>query len=154
MGGCLVIRNERLTIETATPAHEVFRTGLKNALTMKNQALSIMQPQVHRLEHYRDFSAMPKPPHPRNRRLDRPAGPNTARSTKAHAGLRTPCCPLPAAPTHTLGPHEVLKNSLANFAFENFEIVAYTSRTNAARLRGAGWIQDNLSAVTELCTWR
>ena len=34
----------------ASPARDVFVTGLKNAHAMENQALSIMRPQVERLE--------------------------------------------------------------------------------------------------------
>lgn len=157
-------------METATTAHEVFLAGLKNAHAMENQALSIMQPQVNRLEHYPDLSAMLtrhiKETEGQIARLDQILdGINESPS-----GLKNTMLSIAgsmAALTHTMAPDEVLKNSLANFAFENFEIAAYTSLITAARLSGvvtaiplleqnleeerrmAGWIQDNLSAVTE-----
>jgi ferritin-like metal-binding protein YciE len=61
---------------------------------------------------------------------------------------------------------EILKNSFANFAFENFEIAAYKSLCQIAELTGhsaaiaplqqslqeemamAKWLDDNLAAVT------
>ena len=40
-----------------TSAHDVFITGLKNAHAMENQALSIMKPQLSRIEHYPEVAA-------------------------------------------------------------------------------------------------
>ena len=42
-----------------------------------------------------------------------------------------------AAVTHTMAPDEILKNSMANFAFEHFEIAAYTSLITMAGMCGA-----------------
>ena len=35
-----------------TSSSDLYVTGLKNAHAMENQALSIMRPQVNRIEHY------------------------------------------------------------------------------------------------------
>jgi ferritin-like metal-binding protein YciE len=71
-----------------------------------------------------------------------------------------------AAMGHTVAPDEILKNSFANFAFENFEIAAYKSLLTIAELGGfpyaisgleanlaeeqamANWLDANLRAVT------
>lgn len=41
-----------------------------------------------------------------------------------------------AAIGHTVAPDEIIKNSFANFAFENFEIAAYKSLLALARQLG------------------
>lgn len=38
---------------------DIFVTGLKNAHAMENQALSIMKPQVKRIENYPDIAEVP-----------------------------------------------------------------------------------------------
>src|SRR5690606_2524435 len=71
-----------------------------------------------------------------------------------------------AAVGHTVAPDEILKNSMANFAFENFEIAAYKSLITLAEASGhsqaipqlqlnleeelamAGWLDQNIEAVT------
>ncbi|WP_245426888.1 DUF892 family protein [Mesorhizobium sp. YM1C-6-2] len=71
-----------------------------------------------------------------------------------------------AAPGHSVAGDEILKNSLANFAFENYEIAAYNSLIVLAEAGGfsqavdilkqnlaeeeamAKWLQDNLPDVT------
>lgn len=67
---------------------------------------------------------------------------------------------------HTIAGDEILKNSFANFAFENFEIAAYKSLLILAELGGHGnvtsarlanlkeeqamaqWLDENVAAVT------
>jgi len=71
-----------------------------------------------------------------------------------------------AAAAHTMAGDEIIKNSLANFAFENFEIATYKSLITLAEATGhsqsvallqaslleeqsmADWLDSNLKAVT------
>jgi ferritin-like metal-binding protein YciE len=71
-----------------------------------------------------------------------------------------------AAMGHTIAGDEILKNSFANFAFENFEMAAYKSLLTVAESGGyaaatsalqanlaeekamAQWLDDNLVSVT------
>lgn len=71
-----------------------------------------------------------------------------------------------AALGHTIAPDEIVKNSFANFAFENYEIAAYKSLMTLAELGGfqqaltglkanleeeqamAHWIDSNLRSLT------
>lgn len=71
-----------------------------------------------------------------------------------------------AAIGHTVAPDEILKNSMANFSFENFEIAAYKSLIALAEASGndgavadlelnlqeeiamADWLDTNIEAVT------
>jgi Uncharacterized protein conserved in bacteria len=127
-------------------AHEVFIDGLRNAHAMEKQALSIMQPQLNRLEHYPQVSALLER-HIREtegqiQRLDQ----IFENLDESSSGLKDTMLSLSgsmAALTHSMASDEILKNSLANFAFENFEIAAYTALITAAE-------QANLSHAVPL----
>lgn len=121
------------------PAHDLFLDGLRNAHAMEKQALSIMQPQLKRLEHYPEVSAL------LDRHIRETEG-QIARIDQILDGLGESASGLKdtmlsfsgsmAAMTHTLATDEILKNSMANFAFEHFEIAAYTALITAADLAG------------------
>lgn len=153
-----------------TSARDVFVTGLKNAHAMENQALSIMRPQLERLEHYPEVAqkldAHIRETEAQIARLDQilqTAG-EGASSLKdsflsAFGGM--------ASLGHATAGDEILKNSMANFAFENYEIAAYLSLITSARASGeaaavplleqtleeerrmASWIEGNIASVTE-----
>ncbi|OJH43085.1 ferritin-like domain-containing protein [Paracoccus sp. SM22M-07] len=121
-------------------ARGVFLDRLRNAHAMKKQALSIMQPQLNRLEHYPEMSAL------RDRHIRETEG-QIERLDVILSGLDTSASGLKdmglslsgsmAAVGHTLAGDEILKNSFANHAFENFEIAAYMSLITTAELSGA-----------------
>ncbi|ODN70639.1 ferritin-like domain-containing protein [Methylobrevis pamukkalensis] len=151
-------------------ARSVFVTGLKNAHAMENQALSIMQPQVNRLTHYPDLS---------QRLQSHIAETETqiSRLSQVLESLRESNSSMKdtllsamgsmAAMGHAVAGDEVLKNSFANLAFENFEIGAYISLITAARASGdshavalleqsldeerrmAEWVAAHIPSVTE-----
>ena len=117
-------------------AYDLFIDGLRNAHAMEKQALSIMQPQLNRLEHYPQVSAL----------LDRHIRETEAQIQRidqvfeslneSSSGLKDTMLSLSgsmAAMTHSMATDEILKNSLANFAFEHFEIAAYTALLTAAQ---------------------
>jgi len=54
-----------------------------------------------------------------------------------------------AALGHTVAGDEILKNSFANFAFENFEIAAYNSLITIAELGGFAGLVPSLQANLE-----
>ena len=111
----------------AAAAREIFVAGLKNAHAMENQALSIMKPQLERLEHYLDVAARIQEhiaeTEGQAQRLDRILADvgESASSLKntflsAFGGM--------ASLGHAAAGDEVLKNAFANHAFENYEIAA------------------------------
>ena len=152
-----------------TATREIFVTGLKNAHAVENHALSIMKPQVSRIENYPEVA----------RRLE-----DHIRETlgqigrieelleslgESHSSLKDMALSFTgamAAVGHTVAGDEILKNSMANFAFENYEIAAYKSLLTIAELGGfpsatsalqanlqeeqnmAKWLDDNLRTVT------
>jgi ferritin-like metal-binding protein YciE len=144
-------------------------TGLKNAHAMENQALAIMKPQVSRIENYPEVA----------RRLEQHITETDGQIARLEellegfgaqsSGLKDAALSFTgsmAAMGHTMAGDEILKNSYANFAFENFEIAAYKSLLILAELGGHGpvtaallanlkeeqamavWLDENLPAVT------
>lgn len=147
----------------------IFITGLRNAHAMENQALSIMKPQVSRIENYpqvaRRLEQHITETEGQKRRLEEILG----TLDESHSSLKDTAMSFTgsmAAMGHTMAGDEILKNSMANFAFENYEIAAYKSLITIAELGGfqaavmplqanlreeydmASWLDDNLRAVT------
>jgi len=151
-------------------ARDVFITGLKNAHAMEKQALSMMSPQIDRIENYPDVKERlvqhAKETEGQVQRLERVLEqlgekPSAVKDTmlSAMGGM--------AAMGHAPAPDEILKNSFANFAFENYEIAAYNSLIVLAEAAGesavvaplqknleeeqnmAAWLESNLAGVTE-----
>jgi ferritin-like metal-binding protein YciE len=147
----------------------LFVTGLRNAHAMENEALSIMKPQLSRIENYPEVAA----------KLDQHIRETEGQIQRLEDILRQlgedhstlkdiggSIMGTMAAMGHTVAPDEILKNSFANFAFENFEIAAYKSLLTIAELGGfpyaisgleanlaeeqamANWLDANLRAVT------
>ncbi|OWV72799.1 hypothetical protein ATY77_03020 [Rhizobium sp. R634] len=148
---------------------DIFVVGLRNAHAMENQALSIMKPQLKRIENYPEVAD----------KLDqhiRETDGQIVRLEEILDGLNEDNSTLKdlalsfsgsmAALGHTVAGDEILKNAFANFAFENFEAAAYKSLLVIAEAGGYGnavtglqanlaeelamaeWINDNLVALT------
>lgn len=148
---------------------EIFVAGLRNAHAMEKQALSIMKPQVKRIENYPEIAAKLEAhimeTEGQIERLEQ----ILTSLAEDHSSLKDFALSLTgsmAALGHAAAPDEILKNSMANFAFENFEIAAYRSLITIAELGGyqglvqplqknldeelamASWLEDNLRATT------
>lgn len=148
----------------------LYVTGLKNAHALEKQAISIMTPQVARLDHY---------PEMRDRlqaHIDETRG-QIARLDQLLSQVGTSPSMIKdmglsmtggiAAIAHSAAGDEVLKNSFANMAFENFEIASYKSliamseALSMTDARGllvqtlqeeqsmAQFIDDNLATITQ-----
>jgi ferritin-like metal-binding protein YciE len=147
----------------------IFVTGLKNAHAMENQALSIMKPQVKRIENYPEIAAqLEKHIGETEGQIERLEEILTslAEDRSALKDIALSFTGTVAALSHSVADDEILKNSFANFAFENFEIAAYNSLITVAELGGyagvvhalqlnldqelamARWLEDNLRPTT------
>jgi ferritin-like metal-binding protein YciE len=151
-------------------ARGLFVVGLKNAHAMEKQALSIMQPQVNRLKHYPDLlqrlEAHISETETQLSRLDDILRGVGESSSSMKDALLSAFGSM-AALGHVTAGDEVLKNSFANLAFENYEIGAYISLITAARASGesqaiplleqsldeerrmAEWVAEHIPSVTE-----
>ncbi|MDX6806970.1 ferritin-like domain-containing protein [Terrihabitans rhizophilus] len=152
-----------------TYAHELYITALRNAHALENQALSIMKPQISRLENYPDVL----------RQLEMHSAETEQQITRlegllqnlneTHSALKDTALSFSgamAALGHSVAGDEILKNTFANYAFENFEIASYKSLITLAEASGntrdvsaleqtlgeeiamASWIENNIEPVT------
>jgi ferritin-like metal-binding protein YciE len=139
---------------------EIFVTGLRNAHAMENQALSIMKPQLSRIENYPEVAAKLQ------QHITETEG-QIVRLEEILSGLSEDHSTLKdmalsftgamAAMGHTIAGDEILKNSFANFAFENFEIAAYKSLIVVAEgggyNAGANGLKANLAEEKAMAEW-
>jgi ferritin-like metal-binding protein YciE len=142
-------------------AREIFVVGLRNAHGMENQALSIMKPQASRIENY-PAVAQRLDQHIREtegqiERLetilrDMGEDPSTFKDTvMSMVGSMT-------AVGHSAASDEIIKNSLANYAFEHYEIAAYKSLLTLAEAGGGmqqamQLLQQNLAEEQAMAEW-
>ncbi|UZK70275.1 ferritin-like domain-containing protein [Sphingomonas sp. S1-29] len=148
---------------------DLFITGTKNMHAVEKQALSIMTPQVARIEHYPEVAD-------RLRSHIEETNDQLARIDEVLASFDTSASALKdlglsmtggmAAMAHSIAGDEILKNSFANYAFEHFEIAGYKSLLTMAEDAGfaqatalfteslheeqamAQWIDESLPMVT------
>ena len=146
----------------------VFVTGLKNVHGVEHQALALIDRQLDHLENYPEVAEM-------LRRHRAETEQQIVRVDEILAGFDEKPSAIKdaalgfvgnmAAIAHVFTPDEILKNSFANQAFENFEAASYTSlialaeagfanATAALRQslseeqRMAQWVADSIPALT------
>ncbi len=155
--------------ENMEKAREIFVVGLRNAYALESEALSIMNAQVDRMDAY---------PAVRNRiqvhieetKIQQQRLESILSSLdEDYSSLKNAAATVMgkmAAMGHAVADDEILKNSFADFAFENFEIASYTSlitmaqalnmntavplleQTLAEEKAMAQWLNDNMPKVT------
>jgi len=138
----------------------IFITGLRNAHAVEQQALQIMNRQVERLESYPDLEARLR------QHIDETKG--QAERLEAilddlgedHSTFKDTMSELMgnmAALGHSAAGDEVLKNSFADYAFENYEIAAYKSLISMAEAAGVNRavapLQQNLREEEAMASW-
>jgi ferritin-like metal-binding protein YciE len=154
---------------TSEGALEVYATGLRNAHALEQQAMQLMERQVERYERYPEMTQ-------RLQQHIRETEGQIARLEELMHGMGTDRSAIKdwvtsimgnlAAIGHSIMPDEILKNTFANHAFENFEIASYTSLIAMAEATGnaghvsalrqtlteeermASWIRENTPAIT------
>jgi ferritin-like metal-binding protein YciE len=157
-------------MDPASHIRSIFITGLRDAHALENQALSIMNRQLERLENYPDVAARLRTHVEETNgqigRLETILG-SLDESPSTIKDMGASFMGNMASLTHSVAGDEILKNSFANFAFENFEIASYRSLIAMARQGGfqsaiplleaslseeeamAAWLDQNLPAVTD-----
>lgn len=122
-----------------TETRDTFLAGLRNAHAMESQALSVMQPQLNRLEHYPELRSLLEQHY-------RETEGQIARLDQIFEGLGESASSLKdsalsamgamQAMGHSLASDEILKNTMADYMFEHFEIAAYTALITMAQTEG------------------
>ena len=123
----------------AMDAREIYVTALKNTHALEMQALQIMERQVERLERYPEMEQALRrhieETHGQRQRLEealQSLGDSPSALKEGFLGFVGNMMAL----GHTPAQDEILKNTYANHAFENFEIAAYESLLAIAEAAG------------------
>jgi ferritin-like metal-binding protein YciE len=148
---------------------EIYVTGLRNQHAVENQAIELLERQVGRLENYPDMVARMQQHIKESQEQARRIEELLSGLGTSHSGFKDTVMSFMgnmAALAHTPAPDEVVKNSLANFAFEHYEIASYKSLLTLAEAVGhaqaataltqslkeeeamAQWIDDHLKPTT------
>ncbi len=106
----------------------LYVTALQNTHAMELQALQIMERQIERLQHYPEMEqalrAHVEETHRQRDRLEEALQAASAEPSTLKEGVLGFIGNM-AALAHTPASDEILKNALANRAFENYEAAAY-----------------------------
>jgi len=144
-------------------------TGLQNAHAMETQAIQLLTRQVERLENYPDLEARMRE-HLEESKSQRARLEEVLNDLdESYSALKEAALGLGgnfAALGHIAAADEVIKNTLANYMFEHFEIAAYKSLiamsehlghpagaavakiSLAEEERMAEWIDEHIGATT------
>jgi ferritin-like metal-binding protein YciE len=155
-------QSEEFEMSAQSPevVREFLIDGLRDAHAMESQAISLTSAQVDRLEHYSDLETRIREylreTEGQRERLERCLERlGTSASTLKDAALKVGA--NLAAMMHSMADDEVIKNSLASFAFENFEIISYKALIETARLAGDADIEEvcrrNLAEEERMAAW-
>jgi ferritin-like metal-binding protein YciE len=147
----------------------VFITGLKNAHALEKQALGIMHRQIDRLEQYPEMADKLRQHSAETEEQVKRLDSILMEHGESASGLKDAALNMAgnmAAIGHAAAGDEILKNTYANHAFENFEIASYRSLIVMAETGGfvsaipllqttlreeeamAAWVADSIPMVT------
>lgn len=144
----------------ADTARSLFVTGLRNAHALEQQASQIIGRQLDRIESYPEVAERLRKHLEETRiqqqRVEEILG-NMNESYSAVKDFALGFMGNIAALAHAPAPDEILKNSFANLAFENYEIAAYTSLIAFAEANGAnqalGPLNQTLKEEQDMAKW-
>jgi ferritin-like metal-binding protein YciE len=145
---------------TMDTAREVFVSGLRNQHAMENQAIELLERQIGRLENYPEMAD-------RMRQHLEESKQQAARIESLLVDLNTSHSTLKdivtslmgnvAALGHASASDEVVKNTLANYAFEHYEIASYQSLLIVAEVAGqqasTSVLQQSLKEEQAMAQW-
>jgi ferritin-like metal-binding protein YciE len=146
-------------------------TGLHNAHAMETQAIQLLTRQIERLENYPEIEAKLRV-HLDESKVQRTRLEDVLNSLdEKHSAIKEAVLGLGgniAALAHTTATDEIIKNTLANYMFEHFEIAAYKSLIVMAEFVGdsggvaaaqaslreeesmAAWIDERIAPTTRV----
>lgn len=126
-------------MDRSDETRDIFIAGLRNAHAMESQALSVITPQVNRLENYPELKRQLEMHYQETEgqiaRLDQ-IFESLGESASGLKDTMLSAMGSMSAMSHALASDEVLKNLMADYMFEHFEIAAYTSLIAMAEAEG------------------
>jgi ferritin-like metal-binding protein YciE len=149
-----------MAVQSPETVRDFLIEGLRNAHAMESQAITLTTGQADRLKHYTDLQQRVRQ-HVRETegqrdRLERCLEKlGTSASALKDAALKTGA--NLQMMLHSMASDEVVKNVLASYAFENFEIIAYRALIETAKLASEAEIvaicQENLAEEEAMADW-
>jgi ferritin-like metal-binding protein YciE len=138
----------------------VFVTGLRNAHALETEAEQIIKRQLERLDDYPQMAEMLRAhlqeTERQKERLDQILGSMSESTSTLKEGAMSLMGNM-AAMAHMPADDEVLKNTFADLAFENYEIAAYKSLITMAEACGAsnatGLLRQSLQEEQRMARW-
>lgn len=127
----------------------IFTTGLQNVHAVENQALALIDRQLERLEHYPDVASKLRSHRRETEKQIKRVEDILASMGESHSTVKDAALTLSgnlAALVHTVAADKILKNTLANLAFENFEAGSYLALITMAQ---EGGFEDAIEPLTE-----
>jgi ferritin-like metal-binding protein YciE len=151
---------QNAAMDENSEAHSVFIIGLKNAHAMETQALSIMRPQLDRIENYPEVAQRLQQhiteTENQLERLEQILDAN-GEDKSGFKDMAMSMAGGMGAIGHAMAGDEILKNSMANYAFEHYEIAAYKSLITIANAAGGSsaisMLQKNLEEEQAMAQW-
>lgn len=117
----------------------MFVVGLRDAHAVEHQALGIMDRQIEHLAQYTEVEARLRAHRGETERQIERLDSILADFDESPSAIKDAALKLGgsvAALAHALAPDEIIKNSLANYAFENYEAASYKALIAMARAGG------------------
>lgn len=148
---------------------DVFATGIRNAHALEKQAIQMIERQLDRLDDYPDMQTRLRQHLAETRQQEERLDTIIEMLGESRSVVKDMALEFMgnmAALFNMPAEDEVLKNTFANAAFENYEIAAYTALVTLAREGGmererqlleqslseeedmADWIEDNTASIT------
>jgi ferritin-like metal-binding protein YciE len=127
------------SLSASDEVRSIFITGVKNAHALEKEAIQILERQLERLKNYPEMETLIRRHLEESRqheqRIDEVLD-GLGEDRSLLKDLATQFMGNMAAIAHVPMPDEILKNTFANHAFENFEVASYKSLIVMAEAAG------------------
>ena len=138
----------------------VFVTGLQNAHALEHEALALMNRQIDRMKNYPEVAERLREHRDETEEQVRRLETIFAEIEESRSAIKDVAMSIAgslAALGHTIAGDEILKNTFANQAFENFEIASYRSLITVAEAGGftsaVPLLQETLGEEERMAAW-
>jgi ferritin-like metal-binding protein YciE len=126
-------------MNATTKAQDIYIVGLRNQHAVENQAITLLERQIGRLENYPEMRDRMQRHLQESREQARRIEEILSGFDTSHSTLKDTAMSVLGtimALSHSTAPDEVVKNSFANYAFEHYEMAAYMSLLTLADTLG------------------
>lgn len=145
---------------TVDQAKSIYVQGLRNQHAVENQAIELLERQIGRLENYPAMVDRMRQHLQESREQARRLEDLLSQLGTSESSMKDTMMSFMGnmmAIGHTAAPDEVIKNTMANYAFEHYEIAAYKSLLTLADITahsaGTGALKQSLSEEEAMAHW-